>query len=55
MDSVLVRTIKLNSSLESFIVTDLAHETRYAFLASLTNNFGLSAAFNSTANTTIGE
>ena len=55
LDNRVVRTIELDASLGSYIVTGLTHETGYGFSALLLNSAGKSATFTSRANTTIGE
>ena len=55
LDNVVVRTIRVQDiTLGSYVVTDLNHETRYAFSASLVNTAGLSASYSDEAITTIG-
>ena len=49
------RTVELNYTLGSEVVTGLNHESSYTFLAVLVNSAGRSARFTSRANTTIGK
>ena len=54
-DNVLVRTIRVpDITLGSHVVTDLNHEARYVFSASLVNTAGFTASYTGEATTTIG-